>query len=99
MLAPHGWAPSIPPSILPSRLGPSMGGRTWPRSPRRGGFSSLGKWPGKWGGGSWETQNVLGHMCTHTCTHPQPLPAVEEWDGVAVGSSHLLGGLLPSHSA
>lgn len=83
--APCGRAPSIP----PSRLGPSTGARTWPRSPRRGGFSSLGEWPGSGEGG-------LGNpKCAGAGwgrTHPQPLPAVGERDEVCVGGPATLVG-------
>lgn len=57
---PCGLHPSLHPlSIPPSRLGPLMGGRTWPRSPRRGAFSSPGEWAGS-REGAWETQNGGG---------------------------------------
>lgn len=74
-----------PLSIPPSRLGPLMGGRTWPRSPHRGGFSSPGEWAGS-REGAWETQNVGG-------THPHPflqwgrlMALIANWDGGGIHS-------------
>lgn len=86
---------SLHPSLHPSRLGPSTGGRTWPRSPRRGGCSSLGEWPGGGEGGSWETQNSPGGRIRGGILSTFP------WDGVVgVGSGGLWlllsGGLIPA---
>lgn len=85
---------SLHPSLHPSRLGPSTGGRTWPRSPRRGGCSSPGEWPGSGERGSWETQNSPGGRIRGDILSTFP------WDGVVgvgCGGLWLLlsGGLTP----
>lgn len=65
-----------------------MGERTWPRSPHRGGFSSLGECTGS-REGVWKTQNVE----RDTSTPSQSCSGEVGWDGDGIHS--LFSGGLP----